>query len=77
MKKDYDGKPRSEWAREDREQNNLNQEELAGLKMSYNTLAGEYNSAMSKLNWSFCNVGELPAGATEPLPREFKPYITQ
>lgn len=77
MKKDYDGQPRSKWAREDREQNNLNQEELAGLKMSYNSLAGEYNSAMSKLNYAFCNVGDLPQGATKPLPREFKPYITE
>lgn len=77
MKKDYAGKPRSEWAREDREQNNLNQEELAGLKMSYNTLCGDYNAQMSKMNWAFCNVGTLPEGATKPLPRDFKPYIGQ
>lgn len=77
MKKDYDGQPRSKWAREDREQNNLNQEELAGLKMSYNTLAADYNAQMAKLNWAFCNVGTLPEGAENPLPREFKPYITQ
>jgi hypothetical protein len=77
MKKDYDGQPRSKWAREDREQNNLNQEELAGLKMSYNTLCADYNAQMAKLNWAFCNVGSLPKGAETPLPREFKPYITQ
>jgi two-component SAPR family response regulator len=77
MKKDYEGQPRSKWAREDREQNNLNQGELVGLKLSYNTLCAEYNAQMAKLNWAFCNVGTLPEGATKPLPREFKPYITQ
>lgn len=68
---------RSEWAREDREQYNLSYSELAGVKSSYNSLAAEYNAAMSKFNYSFCNVGSLPQGATNPLPREYKPYINQ
>lgn len=71
----YEGEPRSKWAREDREDYNLKTQEIAGLKMSYNTLASEYNAAMAKANWAFCNVGDLPEGATNPLPREFKPYI--
>ena len=37
-------------------------------------LAAEYNAQMAKFNWAFTNQGKLPAGATEVLPREFKPY---
>lgn len=73
--KTYDGVPRSKWAREDREQQNVWEQEVAGVKASYNGLAAEYNAAMAKWNWRFCNVGTLPPGATEPLPPEFKPYI--
>ena len=54
--------------------NKMNSERL-GLINSYNQLASEYNSAMSKFNYRFCNVGDLPKGATDPLPREFKSYI--
>jgi hypothetical protein len=77
MDDDYKGKTRVEWAREDREQYNLWGNETAGLKASYNGLAADYNSAMSKINWSFANAGSLPQGATVPLPREYKPYLTQ
>lgn len=63
--------------RTDREQLMVWQQELAGVKASYNGLAAEYNAQMSKWNWRFCNVGDLPKGATEPLPREFKPYEEQ
>lgn len=62
MEKSYEGQPRSKWAREDREQDNLNQSALAGAKISYNNLAAEYNSAMSKMNYAFCNVGQMPKG---------------
>lgn len=51
--------------------------EVAGIKASYNSLAAEYNSQMAKFNWQFCNAGTLPQGATEVLPREHKPYITE
>lgn len=51
--------------------------ELLGLISIHNSLCAEYNSAMSKINYSFCNVGSLPDGATTPLPREFKPYINK
>ena len=50
--------------------------ELAAVVMSYNALAADYNSQMAKWNWRFCNRGELPAGATEVLPREFRTYET-
>lgn len=75
LKDQYENKPRSEWAREDREQFNLWSQESAGIQASYNALAAEYNAAMAKINYRFTNVGDLPAGATQPLPREFKPYI--
>jgi hypothetical protein len=77
--KDANGKPlpRKEWAREDREQYNLWQGEQAGIKASYNELASQYNANMVKFNYAFCNVGTLPKGATEPLPREYREYIDQ
>lgn len=48
--------------------------ELMGVRSSYNALAAEYNAQMAKINWRFTNVGDLPAGASEPLPKSFKPY---
>lgn len=59
------------------EQEMIWQQELAGVKASYNSLAAEYNAQMAKINWRFCNRGDLPAGAPEPLPREYKPYTTE
>lgn len=70
----YSTLPRQNWPREDREQYNIWQSEVAGVTASYNTLAAEYNSAMAKFNWRFANRGMLPEGATTPLPREYKPY---
>ena len=74
-----DGKPipRSQWARTDLESYNQIQAEIAGIKASYNDLAAQYNADMKKFNYRFANRGELPEGATEPLPREYKPYIGQ
>jgi len=63
------------WPRDVRNDHSIWSQEVAGIKASYNTLAGEYNSAMSKINWRFTNRGMLPQGATEVLPREYKPYI--
>ena len=51
--------------------------EFIGVKSSYNSLAAEYNSQMSKVNYAFTNVGSLPEGATEPLPREYAPYVSE
>lgn len=73
----YQGAKRSDWAREDREQWNLIYAESTGIKNSYNMLAAEYNAQMTKFNYRFANVGTLPAGASTPLPREYKPYIEE
>ncbi len=73
FKKDYG--TMKDAPKDQREEYNLRRSELIGMIASYNDLASEYNAQMAKFNWSFCNVGSLPEGATEPLPREFKPYI--
>ena len=65
------------WSRGDKEQYNIWESEYLGVKASYNDLAATYNAQMAKFNYAFCNVGSLPQGATEPLPREYKPYITE
>lgn len=70
----YDGVGRAEWDRVDKQQSNLWRAELAGVIASYNGLAAEYNAEMSKFNWRFANVGDLPRGATQALPREYRPY---
>ncbi len=75
LEEDYKEISRNKWPREDREQYNIWSSEVAGVKSSYNQLASEYNSNMSKVNFAFANRGDLPSGATEPLPREYKPYI--
>lgn len=77
MSETYKGLERQKWPRDDREQINVWASEVAGVKASYNQLAAEYNAQMAKFNYSFANVGELPKGATIPLPREFKPYETR
>lgn len=77
LEEQYKGENRKDWAREDREQISIWQSEVAGIKASYNSLAADYNSSMSKINYAFCNIGSLPQGAEQPLPREFKPYITE
>ena len=51
------------------------QAEMIGLISMHNSLCSEYNSAMSKFNYAFCNKGTLPESNLEPLPREIKPYI--
>lgn len=75
LSEQYVGIKRKDWARDDREQYSIWQSEESGIKASYNTLAADYNSSMVKFNYSFCNIGQLPQGATNPLPREYKPYI--
>lgn len=76
LKAEYGSQPRSAWSREDREQWNLWTAEVAGVTASYNLLAADYNAQMAKFHWQFANVGQLPQGATQPLPREYKPYET-
>lgn len=60
--------------RTDKERLAVRESEFLGIKASYNLLAAEYNARMAEFNWKFTNRGDLPAGATVILPREFKPY---
>lgn len=71
----YPNESRSKWARDDREQFSIWSSEVAGIKASFNSLAADYNSQMAKINWRFCNVGDLPRGASVALPREYKNYL--
>jgi hypothetical protein len=57
--------PRTAWSREDREQWNLWQSEVAGITASYNALAADYNAQMQKFNWQY-------ADTTGGIPREYK-----
>lgn len=75
IEKQYDGVPRKDWPRTDLETHSVRQQEIAGLKASFNLLAADYNARMVKANYRFCNEGDLPRGADKPLPREFKPYL--
>jgi hypothetical protein len=77
MKETYGDTPRKDWPRADLEQFNVWSSEVSGAKAGYNLLAAEYNSQMAKANWRFANAGDLPAGAADPLPRAFKPYVTK
>lgn len=75
--KAYEDVARKDWPRDEREQRSVWESEVAGLKASYNQLAADYNAQMSKINWRFANAGELPKGAEQPLPREFKAYVSE
>lgn len=71
---DADGTPLKDLPRDMRTEINQSRAELVGVKSSFNSAAAEYNAQMAKINWRFCNVGDLPEGATDPLPREFAAY---
>lgn len=73
LKADHAGKARGEWPREDREQANLWESEVAGIKSSFNRLAAEFNAQHAKANWAFADIGNVPAGG-RLLPREFRSY---
>ena len=66
--------PRSEWPRDERQQYSHDKAAVQGMKLSFNSLAAEYNAGMAKIHFAFCNIGELPKGASEPLPREYVHY---
>ena len=70
----YEGVSRKDWPRDERQQRAVWEGEVAGVTASYNALAAEYNAQMAKINWRFTNVGALPRGAAEVLPREFRVY---
>lgn len=74
LENSYKDIPRNQWDRTDKEQYNLWTQEVAGTVASYNSLAAEYNAAMAKINYRFTNIGDLPEGAQNPLPREIKSY---
>lgn len=74
MDDQYKGVARKDWPRADLEQHNLWASEVAGMRASYNSLAAQYNADMSKINYSFTNLGDLPKGAEKPLPREYRTY---
>jgi len=77
LKESYGEEPRSKWDRTDKEDWNQWHTEALGILATYNGLAAEYNAQMSKINWRFTNVGDLPEGQTEVLPRErptIRPY---
>ena len=70
---DY-GNDLSAWPRDVRESYGQKKNELLTMKQSYNSLAAEYNADMAKANWRFTNVGDLPQGASDPLPRDVAEY---
>lgn len=71
----YKGVTRDKWPRDERESLRVWEQEVAGIKASFNGLAAEYNAQMAKVNWRFCNAGDLPAGADRVLPREYRAYL--
>ena len=71
----YEGVVRREWPRTDLETWSQINAELVGLKAAFNKLASKYNASMAKINFAFCNVGDLPKGADQVLPREFRTYL--
>ncbi len=75
LNKSYGDTKPQDWNREDRLTLAQWSSELDGLKASYNGLAAEYNAMMAKENYDFTNVGKLPKGASDPLPREVAAYI--
>lgn len=75
MEADYEGVSRNDWARDDRQQLSMWRTELDGLATAYNNLAAEYNAQMAKINYRFTNIGMLPEGATQTVPREYRQYL--
>lgn len=74
LEQSYGETPRKDWDRADKDTINQWSQELAGISANYNKMAAEYNAAMAKINYKFTNVGDLPFGAVEPLPREMRTY---
>ena len=68
LESQYAGKPRGEWARDDRESQTQWASELAGIVANRNNLVAEYNANSKKFNWSFAKTHD-PA-----VPTEFRDY---
>lgn len=77
LQEQYKGVPRQKWDRTDKEDMNQWAQEIAGIMASYNGLAAEYNAQMVKFNYRFTNAGDLPRGASQVLPREYRQYLEQ
>lgn len=77
MERRYTGVEPKDWHRSDVERLAVVEAELAGLKAAFNGLAADYNARMVKANYAFTNAGELPAGESRVLPREYRVYITK
>jgi len=69
----YNGVPRKDWDRIDKQNLNIWQQEIAGLILSYNSLAAEWNAQISKFNWKPF-VDRLPDDAPDLLARRYQPY---
>jgi len=74
---DYEGVSRKDIPRDDRNALTQMRSERAGMVLMFNDLAADYNARMAKINFRFCNVGDLPQGATEPLPRNYVLYLSK
>ena len=61
--------------RTDKQQQSQWTSEVAGVRASYNSLAADWNSQMSKFHWRPF-LGDLPLGAEELLIKEYAPYET-
>ena len=77
MEADYEGVPRKDWDRVDKQTHQQWTAEVAGVTASYNSLAAEYNAEMAKFYTRFTNVGMLPQGGGGEIPREVAVYKTQ
>ena len=74
MKISYQSIPRNKWDRTDKEQFNLWQIEVSGVKASYNGLAADWNAQISKFNWKPF-LTDLPPGAEGVLRKQYATYI--
>jgi hypothetical protein len=68
LNEQYKGSKRKDWDRTDKETLNQWETELAGVKLSYNSLAAEYNSQSSKFNW---------APFKGDIPENYEQYLTK
>ena len=72
----FEGMPRKDMDRTDKTQQAQWLSEVAGVKASYNSLAADWNSQISKFHWKPF-LGDLPPGAETLLTKEYAPYETQ
>jgi len=72
----FDNMTRKDMDRTDKTQQAQWLSEVAGVKASYNSLAADWNSQISKFHWKPF-LGDLPPGAEILLTKEYAPYQTQ